>query len=68
MERRHEVGGSNSTFRNSNEAIASDTRPLINQLDVPVSSNVDELVNIAEEQNDFDRICGFTYQSMDQVP
>ncbi|KAG5572270.1 hypothetical protein H5410_062036 [Solanum commersonii] len=49
IERRNEVGGSNSIFRNSNETISFGTRPLINQLDVLVSSNAEELVNIVEE-------------------
>ncbi|KAG5588194.1 hypothetical protein H5410_048628 [Solanum commersonii] len=54
MERRNRVGDSNSSLRNSNQTIVYGTRQLINQLDVPVSSNVGELVNMAEEQNDLD--------------
>ncbi|KAG5630434.1 hypothetical protein H5410_002151 [Solanum commersonii] len=54
MERRNIVGGSNSTFRNSNETIVYGTRQLINQLDIPISPNADELVNLVEEQNDLD--------------
>ncbi|KAH0634266.1 hypothetical protein KY290_037680 [Solanum tuberosum] len=54
MERRNRVGDSNSSLRNSNQTIVYGTRQLIDQLDVPVSSNVGELVNIAEEQNDLD--------------
>ena len=46
------VEGSNSTFAYTNETIA--TQQLMNQLDVPISSNADEIVNIAEEQNDLD--------------
>ncbi|KAF3670263.1 hypothetical protein FXO38_05661 [Capsicum annuum] len=53
MERSIRVGGSNPTFADLNESTDL-TRPLINQLDVPISSNVDELINIAEEQNDLD--------------
>ncbi|KAK6803083.1 hypothetical protein RDI58_000867 [Solanum bulbocastanum] len=54
MERRNRVAGSNSTFRNSNETIVYGTRQLINQLDVFISPNADELVNLIEEQNDLD--------------
>lgn len=43
------IGGSNS-----NEIVHDCTIPLINQLDVPISSNADEIVNIAEQQNDLD--------------
>ncbi|KAF3670262.1 hypothetical protein FXO38_05662 [Capsicum annuum] len=53
MARSIEVRGSNSTFADSNES-NNFTKPLINQLDVPISSNADDLVNIAEEQNDLD--------------
>ncbi|KAG5630402.1 hypothetical protein H5410_002119 [Solanum commersonii] len=52
MERINIVGGSNSTFRNSNETIVYGTRQLINQLDVPISPNANELVNLVEEQDD----------------
>ncbi|KAH0640442.1 hypothetical protein KY285_037028 [Solanum tuberosum] len=54
MARSNRVGGPNSTFLNSNESIIDCTRPLINQLNVRVSANVDESVNIADEQNDLD--------------
>ncbi|KAG5607035.1 hypothetical protein H5410_028527 [Solanum commersonii] len=47
MERRNRV-------ESSREAIVDCTTPLINQLDVPISSNADELVNIVEEQTDLD--------------
>ncbi|KAM3249274.1 hypothetical protein P3L10_011043 [Capsicum annuum] len=53
MARRNRVvEGSNSTFAYPNETIA--TQQLMNQLDVPISSNADEIVNIAEEQNDLE--------------
>ncbi|KAF3670261.1 hypothetical protein FXO38_05663 [Capsicum annuum] len=45
------AGGSNSIFANSNES-DDFTKPLIDQLDVPISPNADDLINIAEEQND----------------
>ncbi|KAK6781057.1 hypothetical protein RDI58_023241 [Solanum bulbocastanum] len=54
MARSNRVGGPNSTFFNLNESIIDCTRPLINQLNVRVSANVDESVNIADEQNDLD--------------
>ncbi|KAG5588193.1 hypothetical protein H5410_048627 [Solanum commersonii] len=54
MARSNRVGGPNSTFLNSNESIIDCTRSLINQLNVRVSANVDESVNIADEQNDLD--------------
>ena len=47
MERRNMV-------ESSREAIADRTIPLIDQLDVPISSNADELVNIVEEPIDLD--------------
>ncbi|KAF3670260.1 hypothetical protein FXO38_05664 [Capsicum annuum] len=53
MARNIEIEGSNSTFADSNE-LDDFTKPLINQLDVPISSNADDLVNIVEEQNDLD--------------
>ncbi|KAM3326787.1 hypothetical protein P3S67_001913 [Capsicum chacoense] len=54
METSISVGGSNSIIADSDEqSIADFTRPLINKLDVPIVSNVDEL-NIAKEQNDLD--------------
>ncbi|MCD7445808.1 hypothetical protein HAX54_000046 [Datura stramonium] len=47
MARGNRVGG-------SNQAIVEYTRPLINQLNVPISSNANELVDLIEEQNDLD--------------
>ncbi|MCD7445806.1 hypothetical protein HAX54_000044 [Datura stramonium] len=47
MARGNRVGG-------SNETIIEYTRPLINQLDAPISSNANELVDLTEEQNDLD--------------
>ncbi|MCD7445807.1 hypothetical protein HAX54_000045 [Datura stramonium] len=47
MARGNGVGGSNQT-------IVEYTRPLINQLDAPISSNANELVDLTEEQNDLD--------------
>ena len=41
-------------FESTNEAIVYSTTPFINQLDVPISSNTDELVNIVEHQTDLD--------------
>ena len=47
MERRNMV-------ESSREAIADRTIPLIDQLDVPISSNANELINIDEEHIDLD--------------
>ncbi|KAM3326788.1 hypothetical protein P3S67_001914 [Capsicum chacoense] len=46
------VESSNLTFAYPNETIA--TQQLMNQLDIPISSNADEIVNIVEEQNGLD--------------
>ncbi|TMW82773.1 hypothetical protein EJD97_004967 [Solanum chilense] len=54
MASRNRVGGSNSTFPNSNDSTIDCTRSLTNQLNVPVPTNVDQLANIADEQNDVD--------------
>uniref|UniRef100_A0A3Q7GLJ1 C2H2-type domain-containing protein n=1 Tax=Solanum lycopersicum TaxID=4081 RepID=A0A3Q7GLJ1_SOLLC len=47
MERRNMV-------ESSREAIVDRTIPLIDQLDVPISSNADEIINIDEEHIDLD--------------
>ncbi|TMW90215.1 hypothetical protein EJD97_016050 [Solanum chilense] len=43
-----------SMVESSREALVDHTTPLINQLDVPITSNADESVNIDEEQTDLD--------------
>lgn len=49
MASRNRVGGPNS-----NDSAIDCTRSLANRLNVPVPTNVDELANIADEQNDVD--------------